>query len=181
MLSAGEDEELCAVASQNFRRCPELMLDFLQSKSLFTSERALRTELELLERKGDIPGDLGLISRYLYTSQLEALLNAEIPRVEGDPTPPEISDLTPQEIIVDSTHQLYEDGRGRRESMTTASVSTQPGARADDQKRAKLFNLTPLNQGDADVSSLLREAISLPLAASHTPAITPYYLRAPCL
>ena len=59
--------------------CANVIFDFLQSKCLVSAERALRTELELMYQR-NVTNDGSLISRNLWQSRLEGMLDAPVPR-----------------------------------------------------------------------------------------------------
>ena len=70
------------IAKLHLQSCALIILDFLQSKCLFSAERALRAELELVYQRGAT--DQKLIARNLWSSRLEKLLHAVLPRSETD-------------------------------------------------------------------------------------------------
>ena len=77
--------------SEPFDVCIQHVMEFLQSKCLFAAERALRTELELeLQRGPEL-----LLSRNLYSSRLEAALDAQVPRRPIEEPASSILDMTP--------------------------------------------------------------------------------------
>lgn len=67
-------------------QCTAIVFDFLQSKGLFTTERALRTELELgYQREASLRS---VLARNLWHSKLEKMLHVKLPRSgEGDCSP----------------------------------------------------------------------------------------------
>lgn len=65
--------------SAALQRCASVILDFLQSKSLFAVERAFRVELELSADQPSKADNNKSIARNLWTSQLEQLLDAVMP------------------------------------------------------------------------------------------------------
>ena len=82
-----------ASSTEQLDTCTAAVLEFLQSKCLFAAERALRTELELETSRGAA----NMLTRNLWTSKLETVLGAEVPRPPDEPKAAEIRDLTPIE------------------------------------------------------------------------------------
>ena len=77
---ASVEMDEAGLAKAHLNQCSMVILDFLQSKCLFAAERALRTELELVYQRGASEQKLG--ARNLWSSRLEKLLNAVLPRSE---------------------------------------------------------------------------------------------------
>ena len=77
------------------QRLPLLVLQYLESKSFFGAERALRAEIALAQHsddKGD--GVAAFKAQNLYTSELEEMLGMSSVASHASPAPP-IDDLTP--------------------------------------------------------------------------------------
>ena len=77
------------------QRLPLLVLQYLESKSFFGAERALRAEIALAQHndeKGD--GVAAFKAQNLYTSELEEMLGMSSVASRPSPAPP-IDDLTP--------------------------------------------------------------------------------------
>lgn len=70
-------------AKAHLQTCAGVILDFLQSKCLFSAERALRAELELVYQRG--ASDQKLMARNLWSSRLEKQIGAVLPRSEDQP------------------------------------------------------------------------------------------------
>ena len=82
-------------STEQLDTCTAAVLEFLQSKCLFAAERALRTELELEASRGAT----NMLTRNLWTSKLEIVLGAEMPRPPDEPKASEIRDFTPIEAV----------------------------------------------------------------------------------
>ena len=73
-----EEQQKLETARANMQSCAAVVFDFLQSKGLFAAERALRTELEVnFQREASYRR---LLSRNLWNSQIEKMLNVKLPR-----------------------------------------------------------------------------------------------------
>ena len=76
------DVERLEEAKKALSSCTNLIFDFLQSKGLFSAEKALRTELALnYEREISFQR---VVSRNLWHSNLEKLLDVKLPRAMGE-------------------------------------------------------------------------------------------------
>ena len=83
----------------SLQSCASIILDFLQSKGLFAAERALRTELDANYLRQASFNEV--LSRNLWQSQIELMLNVKVPRLGEDDRSPEMLTLLSQ---LDSIH-----------------------------------------------------------------------------
>ena len=81
----------------SFDECAALVLDFLSSKCLVESERALRKELEHAGRWATQPLAEQALPRNLWQSKLEKLVGAELPLDERGSD--EAVDVTPRGAV----------------------------------------------------------------------------------
>lgn len=132
-----------ASSTEQLDTCTAAVLEFLQSKCLFAAERALRTELELETSRGAE----SMLTRNLWTSKLEAVLGAEVPRPPDEPKAAEIRDLTPVEPL-DATAMgsSLDPNEGELAAGACASAFEQPaskGASGSDKRppRLRLFEI----------------------------------------
>jgi len=131
-------------STEQLDACTAAVLEFLQSKCLFAAERALRTELELASR-----GTADMLTRNLWTSKLETILGAEVPRQPDSPKASEIRDLTPV-VAVASTLDPDEDELAAGMCASAASKvdqSASQGRSGSDKKppRLHLFDIYACN------------------------------------
>ena len=77
-----------ACSKAQIQGCASVILDFLQSKCLFTAERALRSELDVLLKR-NVTSDAKLLARNLWYSRLEKLVDGEGIMRTGDISPAE--------------------------------------------------------------------------------------------
>eukprot|EP00966_Prymnesium_polylepis_P074776 1734980-Prymnesium_polylepis.1 len=81
------DPVVKGAAKSQLQACATVVLDFLQSKCLFTAERALRSELELVMREMNTMSDAKLHQRSMWHSKLEKLLELGQPSTDVDGSP----------------------------------------------------------------------------------------------
>ena len=130
-----------ASSTEQLDTCTAAVLEFLQSKCLFAAERALRTELELETSRGAA----NMLTRNLWTSKLETVLGAEVPRPPDEPKAAEIRDLTP--IEASAMGSSLDPNEGELAAGACASaLAEQPaskGASGSDKRppRLRLFEI----------------------------------------
>eukprot|EP00966_Prymnesium_polylepis_P140390 3242938-Prymnesium_polylepis.1 len=127
-------------AEPGLQECASVILEFLQSKCLFSVERALRLELELGATSTVAPDVEAskLAARNLWTSRLEHLLDVNVPLtapLEPQEHAQDISDLTPSRVSptqLDATEENI--AAGNCAQLTKAMPSKQ-------RRRPKLYEL----------------------------------------
>ena len=142
-----EEQQKLETARANMQSCAAVVFDFLQSKGLFAAERALRTELEVnFQREASYRR---LLSRNLWNSQIEKMLNVKLPRTsetsgpDGTSDSPEMGSLLSRLGAIGSTPS----GGTPTNWHHTASVPHDPGAssRSTPSRRlgVRLHSLNP--------------------------------------
>ena len=140
-----------ASSTEQLDTCTAAVLEFLQSKCLFAAERALRTELELETSRG-APN---MLTRNLWTSKLETVLGAEVPRPPDEPKATEIRDLTPIEVVAST---LDPDEGDLAAGACASALADQPASKggSGSEKRPPRLRLFDIFACKPEESNMLR-------------------------
>jgi len=129
--------------------CVRVVLDFLQSKCFTATEKALRTELELLLQSKQSQGDMDklLLDRNLYTSDLEKLLNLQMPKRDDDKSR-DLADATPVSSLA-STLDPSEANLAAGSCAQAVEARQQANPKSMHRKKLRLYELRAVTDEDA--------------------------------
>jgi len=120
--------------------CVAVVTDFLESKCFTATQRALRTEIELLLSKSTSSSSDVLVTRNLWASRLEGLLGAELPR-RADESPMSVVDLTPHEAPSAEVSSSLDPDEA---NIAAGSCATSSSSRKQERRRTKLIEMRPV-------------------------------------